>query len=154
MTRRTIHNLAALVCFGPITISLIPLGLLLLPVWVSSLGNQLAGNPVNVHYGPEETIWTTVLPIALLLSGLAGLIGLLRVLRIVNSQHRPVRGRRLTLLLIACGVLSIVILNRGFVDPFRNMMAAMIYWILPLCGTVYFLYVSRKALFSTGDTVN
>ncbi len=154
MTRRMKHNLVALICFGPIAIALIPFGLLLLPYWLSDLGNRLAGNAANVHYGPGATIWDTVLPIALLLSGLAGLVGLFRVLAILNFPHRVMRRRAITLLLAACGVVSVVVFSAtgGYLDPYENATAAMVYWVLPLCGTLYFLYVGRRELFGVGDS--
>ena len=157
MNLRTRNNLIAIFCFGPIAVTLLPWGVLLLPIWIVGLVNDLSGNPMGVGYGPEETIWVSIYPIACLLLGIAGLVGLFRVLSIANAPDSPVRGRRLTQVLVTCGVVSVVIFNGGgggIISPFEAAVPAMIYWVLPLVGTVYFLFVARRRLFGFADATN
>ena len=139
----------AILCFGPIAVSLIPFGILLLPIWVVALVDRVFGMPVGANYGPDETVWTFVFPIACLLLGIAGLVGLFRVISDLRDPDAPVRGRRLTQVLVACGLLSILIFNgvEGGINPFEATTAAIVYWILPLAGAIYFLYVARRLLF-------
>ena len=153
MVPRTRNNLIALVCFAPISISLLPWGLLLLPNWISSLANQLEGNPKNVFYGPDGTIWVDIWPIASFLFGIAGIVGLFRFLGIVNFPDRPHRKKLLTWILVTCGVLGVVIFNvtGGGVNPLKYTTAAMVYWILPLGGTAYFLFLAQKEILKASD---
>jgi hypothetical protein len=149
----TRHNLVALICFGPITLVLVPFGLFLLPIWLSILANDVAGNPMGVHYSAGETIWDTVWPITALLLGLLGLVGLFRILSALRSEHADTNKRLLTQLFIASGIVGVVLFNAmvGWINPLEEAAAAMIYWILPLGGTLYFLYVARMTLFRINE---
>jgi hypothetical protein len=108
--------------------------------------NDLSGNPMGVAYGPGKTIWVSLLPIACLLLGVAGLVGLFRVLSMVNSPDNPMGKTAHTQVLVACGVLSVVLFNAsgGGFSLAEAGTAEVIYAILPLIGTIYFLYIARR----------
>jgi hypothetical protein len=74
----------------------------------------------------------------------------------VNRPDNPIRGRRLTQVLVACGVLSVVIFNAGGggFSLSEAGTAEMIYAILPLIGTIYFLYVARRRFFNLLDNAD
>lgn len=149
LSRRAQNYLIAVVCFGPIALTLLPFGLLLFPMWIVMVIDRVTGRPVGAHYGPDETIWAVSMAPTLVLLGVAGLIGLFRVLSSDGSSAPTTKGRRLTQGLVACGVLGIVIFNVGDsgINPLEHPIPATMYWILPLIGTLYFFYAARAQLF-------
>lgn len=148
MANRIRNNIIAIVCFGPVALLTLPFGFLVLPVWLTSLANRLTSNP-NIHYGPEDTIWDDIVPIVLLFLGILGIVGLLRVVSMANQPSHLRQRSPLTLFLVACGIGGLAIANLvwGAVDPLEDLPRAMASWILPLCGTTYFLWIARNDLF-------
>lgn len=140
MKKRTLNNLMAFGCFGPIALLTIPPGLLLLPVWIQ--GSLRGQYDTYDQAGPGDYIW----PLASLVLGIAGLVGLLSTLSLVNSPNPRHQGLRVTRFAVVCGVLGIVLFNVkvGGINPVSDPIMAAIYWILPLFGTAYFLDTIRN----------
>ena len=138
----------ALACFGPVGLLTILPGMLLLPTWMMGLASSAQGSGYD-YSGPTESIFHYIWPIASLLLGVVGIVGLLSVLSIVNFPDRPHLGIRMTRFAVACGVLGIVVFNVlvGGINPATSPIEAAIYWILPLCGTTYFLLAASDTLF-------
>lgn len=144
--------LVALVCFGPLTFTLL-LGVLALPLWLAMLADLLVRPEAHAH-DPGATLPHVAVPIAYVLSGLVGLAGLFRVLTLPRDQ-RPRRHRVFTIGMVAVGLTALLIFDLPqFADVIADFpaeifsAATLVYVVLPFTGAVWMLSTTWRVLFA------
>jgi hypothetical protein len=141
--------LVSAVCFGPLAL-LWFLGVVMLPIWVAIVGVQLAEPERFAH--DSATIWDSVSPIAYVCAGFIGLVGLVRVLTL-PGRERPKSHRYFTIGMVAVGLTAVLIFEfpwftgdlADFFEP-ANLAAFLVYFALPVTGTVWVLAKSWRFL--------
>ena len=141
--------LVSVVCFGPLAL-LWFLGVVMLPLWVAMLAVQLAEPERFAH--DSAPIWAGVSPIAYVCAGFIGLVGLVRVLTLPRRE-RPKSHRYFTIAMVAVGLAAVLIFEFpwftgdpvDFIEP-ANLAAFLVYFALPVTGTVWLLAKSWRFL--------
>ena len=98
------------------------------------------------------SLWDTVWPIGLVVSGLIGLVGLLRVLTI--SRHEPPNSTQVvTIGMLAVGLAGLAIFDLdligGVISDFSEgipVAGIAVYIVLPVSGAVWLLFKSWRFL--------
>jgi uncharacterized protein with PQ loop repeat len=124
----------------------------MIPVWVGMVTAGVSGQIDVAEASGGHTVWLVIWPIVFVVGGLIGLVGLLRVLIFLSRRQRSSRGRRLTLAMVAIGLVDLlsfnlygILLTGEFELPELDA-ALLVYWLLPLGGALHFLYLSRRGL--------
>lgn len=147
---RCLFYVVAVVCFGPVVLVAL-LGVTMIPVWIGMLAEQIA-EPERFRV-EDRGIWDDVWPIVLVASGLVGFIGLIRFFGLLHG-HPTAMSRRVTLAMVAIGLLALLVFDLLVVVPGLFSMpidewpitGLAIYVVLPLLGTAWLLLAARKAL--------
>jgi len=144
------HIIIALVCFGPIAL-IVLFGTLMVPMWFAML--EVAGT-ANIQ-GAESHYWSIVSSIGFVLGGIFGLFGVIWITFLSVSGRKPRGLRNLTRMLVGVGLLTLVGFNLLFpviLHPFEAFGGFLIYCLLPVLGSVYFLRVQKDYIgFARGD---
>jgi hypothetical protein len=139
--------LEAIICFGPLALILL-LGTLVFPVWITTIVNYFSGT-LEVWEPDGHLPWAAIWPTLVVISGYVGMIGLFLVLRALISGIDQAVGGLAALVMVFIGIAGLILFNIqvGGIDPRDDLVAALVYWMLPAIGSAHLLYIARNYLF-------
>ena len=130
----------AVICFGPLSFVLL-LGVIFVPLWLAMLAATLSGAAPWID-GAGVSGWRIVWPVLFVLGGVTGLIGVIRMLVALSAREYPPRPSKPTAVMAFIGVVTLVAFNSYGGLP-GNLIALLVYWILPAFGALHLLYLGR-----------
>ena len=145
--------LELVVCFGP-AMSLLILGVMMLPLWVASLGVAVLkslGLVAVVDSGPGG-LWASLVLIGAVVTGVFGVLGVARLVYLLLRPGGVLPRPYATLGLVIAGILGLCLYN-GVVQPTdleTEPVAFALLFALPLLGTAHLLYLARRSIWSPG----